>query len=52
MSEQIESYTNAELGEMGHPAPCDCRAMDVGPYSRECPDCGYYEELPEARTGA
>lgn len=48
----IEEYTNAELEEMGIPLPCACWNIVEGSYWRECPDCGYYEELSEARTGA
>lgn len=47
----IDEFTNSELEEMGIPTPCDCRNMQEGSYWRECPDCGFYEELPEARTG-
>ena len=47
-----DTLTNAELEEVGLPQPCDCRNMVEGAFSRECPDCGYYEELPEVRTHA
>lgn len=47
----IDEFTNAELEEMGIPTPCDCWTLQEGPYWRECPECGFYEELPEARTG-
>lgn len=47
----LEDHTNAELEEMGiSPVPCECWNMGEGPFWRECPDCGYYEEFPEGRT--
>lgn len=45
----IDEYTNAELEEMGIPLPCACWNAVKKSYWVECPDCGYYEELPEAR---
>ena len=50
MNTTTDEMSNAELEEMGLPTPCDCRNMVEGSYWRECPDCGFYEELPEVAT--
>ncbi len=45
-----ETHTNQELREMGILDPCPHDRMISESYFRECPDCEFYEELPEIRT--